>query len=624
MTNPVPNIVNTRATGGASTDIFITELQPRDPTSSDTKFPVQKRWLNTVTIQEFILVGYTASNGALSADWQLLSAATGTVLFLAGNSGGDVPPDVNGVVNVVGDGTTINIVGVPASSTLTASIVGGSVIDSINVDANTAPGTDPVLPTAAGLITITGAQVATGTVGANVIRTDSLAANSLTIEIQRTTAVAATDSTKNGVAHFDSAEFAVDSSGFVTLKGGGQAVDSFQPDTGTNPVVPDAAGLVKVLGQSVPNVSGIQVTGGTNELDIAMFSPFAGSFAFSKSDSGNTILVEVVNGSNTASSDAGVSIYPGGTSSGDPYVRWLIPATRFYALGIDNSDSDIWKLNTDVSPVTPSSGTTLLQSTTSGVFSLPQTTSALYIGTSSPTNVVDLNVEKSDSGSTTEIEVRNTSNTASSDAVLGLVSGGGSGGDPFVTYNIATIQSWSNGIDNSDSDSFKISASATLGTSDKFRIATTGSITFGDITSPGNFYTFPLADGTAGQSLVTNGAGTLSFQNVGSTGWTVIGASQTLAVNEAYFCTSGGALSLALPAVSAVGDTIEVVLDGSTSWTITQPNAGTQIRLGNQETTLGVGGTLASTAAGDWIELVCQTANARWVCNAKSGNISVV
>lgn len=106
--------------------------------------------------------------------------------------------------------------------------------------------------------------------------------------------------------------------------------------------------------------------------------------------------------------------------------------------------------------------------------------------------------------------------------------------------------------------------------------------------------------------------------------WTAIGANQTLAVGNGYFCTTGGALSLALPGTSAVGDTIRVVLDGSTSWTITQPNAATRIRIGSSQTTLGVTGTLASTSVGDSIELVCETANARWSVVSMIGNITVV
>jgi hypothetical protein len=106
--------------------------------------------------------------------------------------------------------------------------------------------------------------------------------------------------------------------------------------------------------------------------------------------------------------------------------------------------------------------------------------------------------------------------------------------------------------------------------------------------------------------------------------WHVIASSQTLTVKNGYFCTGGGALILALPAVSAVGDTIRVILDGSGSWMIAQPNAATQIRIGTEQTTLGVGGTLASTAQGDSIELVCETVNARWVVTNFVGNISWV
>lgn len=95
------------------------------------------------------------------------------------------------------------------------SIVGGAATTKIGVDANTAPGTDPVLPDGTGLITVTGAQVAAGTT-ANVIRTDSLAANEYTIQVQRSQAVASSTLADNGVCHFDSASFTVDANGFVS------------------------------------------------------------------------------------------------------------------------------------------------------------------------------------------------------------------------------------------------------------------------------------------------------------------------------------------------------------------------------------------------------------------------
>lgn len=100
------------------------------------------------------------------------------------------------------------------------SLVAGAATGSFNVDASTAPGTDPVVPTGAGLITVTGAQVASGVVGTNVIRTDSLAANSYTIEIQRSTSVGASSLSLNGVSHFNSSQFSVDGNGFVSIIAG--------------------------------------------------------------------------------------------------------------------------------------------------------------------------------------------------------------------------------------------------------------------------------------------------------------------------------------------------------------------------------------------------------------------
>lgn len=125
---------------------------------------------------------------------------------------------------------------------------------------------------------------------------------------------------------------------------------------------------------------------------------------------------------------------------------------------------------------------------------------------------------------------------------------------------------------------------------------------------------------------VTNGNGSISIASVGGgLNWQAISGNLTLAINNGYFCISpGGALSLALPAVSSVGDTIAVVLDGSTSWTITQPNAANQIRIAGNQTTLGVGGSISSTSVGDTVYLICQTANARWVVTDFIGNITIV
>jgi len=112
-----------------------------------------------------------------------------------------------GGITTSGSGNTVTIDG---------SGVGGT--EEFIVDAHTAPGTNPVVPNGAKQITVTGGQVAAGTT-TNVIRTDSLAANTYTIEVQRSQAVLASTIGDNGVSHFNSNHFTVDPNAFVSLSG---------------------------------------------------------------------------------------------------------------------------------------------------------------------------------------------------------------------------------------------------------------------------------------------------------------------------------------------------------------------------------------------------------------------
>lgn len=128
-----------------------------------------------------------------------------------------------------------------------------------------------------------------------------------------------------------------------------------------------------------------------------------------------------------------------------------------------------------------------------------------------------------------------------------------------------------------------------------------------------------------GSGIVTSGSGsTVTITSSASVIWQTTSSSGTLSVDNGYVCIApGGALSLALPAVSSVGDFIAITLDGATSWTVTQ-GAGQQIRFGNLETTSGAGGSLASTDQGDTIRMVCSVANTRWNVIDSIGNITVV
>jgi len=69
----------------------------------------------------------------------------------------------------------------------------------------------------------------------------------------------------------------------------------------------------------------------------------------------------------------------------------------------------------------------------------------------------------------------NTNNASvSAHARYEMTTGGASGGDPYTAYTVNGVTVWSQGIDNSDSDTFKISESATLGTNDRFILRTGG------------------------------------------------------------------------------------------------------------------------------------------------------
>jgi fibronectin-binding autotransporter adhesin len=139
------------------------------------------------------------------------------------------------------------------------SVIGGPPTTNFTVDANTAPGTNPVLPNGAGNVTITGGQVAAGTT-ANVIRTDSLAANEFAIQVQRSQAVAVSTVGDNGVSHFNSASFTVDSNGFVSLSGSAVG-ETITGNTG-GPLSP-TAGNWNILGATVAAGTAPLVTAGS-------------------------------------------------------------------------------------------------------------------------------------------------------------------------------------------------------------------------------------------------------------------------------------------------------------------------------------------------------------------------
>lgn len=107
--------------------------------------------------------------------------------------------------------------------------------------------------------------------------------------------------------------------------------------------------------------------------------------------------------------------------------------------------------------------------------------------------------QASRSGNSLGFTADNTSNTANSNARLLLQVAGSSAGDAFGIAQISGGQSWSWGLDNSDSDKFKVSASSALGSTDCIAITSAGEIT--QPLQP----SFLVTDGTGASNVTGDG-----------------------------------------------------------------------------------------------------------------------
>lgn len=133
----------------------------------------------------------------------------------------------------------------------------GPAADSFNVDFNTAPGTNPVVPDDDGEITFTGSTVANGTNANAPLASHSRAANTIAYEIQVATEIAAApgDKLDAGICSFLNTQFDVDEDGFVSLVGGGGAPTlGIVGDEGSGNV-PDVNGDITITGDVVANAT---------------------------------------------------------------------------------------------------------------------------------------------------------------------------------------------------------------------------------------------------------------------------------------------------------------------------------------------------------------------------------
>lgn len=121
----------------------------------------------------------------------------------------------------------------------------------------------------------------------------------------------------------------------------------------------------------------------------------------------------------------------------------------------------------------------------------------------SANNSINDTVGASISGVTNTLTVTNPSNTASSAARTTITVGGGTAADPTLNFNVNGVTNWEMGIDNNDSDKWKLSQGTSLGTNDTIVAYTGGNIvkpltcafyayltaTVSNVTGDGTYYT---------------------------------------------------------------------------------------------------------------------------------------
>lgn len=133
--------------------------------------------------------------------------------------------------------------------------------------------------------------------------------------------------------------------------------------------------------------------------------------------------------------------------------------------------------------------------------------------------------------------------------------------------------------------------------------------------SGGGTTTYLRADGSWATPSGGGGGTGITWNEVTST-------TQTGSVNNGYILNNVSLVTFTIPSTAAVGDIIEVVGKGAGGWRISI-NASEVIHFGNQDTTTGTSGYLASTNRYDSVKLVCIVANTEWVVASSVGNITV-
>lgn len=550
----------------------------KNPTTTNLA-QIGQLWINRSTNGAFILTSIAAN----VATWVSIIGGATNLLTLTGNSGGAVAATANNIT-VVGTGT-VSVAGNPGTSTLTISNTpptitgnsGGAVSPTannytlvgsgiINVTGNPGTSTLTISATTTGLI-----QTLTGNSGGAV----GPGGNNINIVGSGTVSVTGNPGTNT-----------------LTITNAGSVSISFPTDAGT---ATPSAGVLNVFGSHGINTAGAgnNVTVAVNNaLTLGDLSPIAtGSNALTCTTGDIAITAGNLKLPNTAASDAEGEIIIGGNRflSNFGTVNTFVGSQSGNVTLSGNATN-----NTGVGAVALNSlvGTAINQgayNTAVGSGALQDTTNGSY-------------------------------NTCVGYGVA----------NNLTTGNYNVLCGSQAGLNYTSNETSNVIIGVNAGTTGESNVVRIGG---GDGTGNGQqnkcYISGINGNSVSNMSYVTidTTTGQLGTSSSTSITWTVVtAASVSMSANMGYIANRAGTVNFTLPATAQIGDMLRVTgINTALGWQISQ-NANQQIFFGTSQTTLGVGGYLASTATRNSVELVCVVAGASTVWNVLSaqGNITVV
>ena len=167
----------------------------------------------------------------------------------------------------------------------------------------------------------------------------------------------------------------------------------------------------------------------------------AADLDMTKSKSGSTLSGFIKNSSNTANSNATFIVASGGTSGGDAAYLVGVDGTTYYYMGIDNSDGDKFEIGY---------GATI---GSSPKIIIDSVNDRIGFWNATPIGSSDVDIAKTKVGSSVRLDVRNLDNTNDlSEASIVISTGGPSGGNPILIFDIEGVIDWVIGVDNTDNN----------------------------------------------------------------------------------------------------------------------------------------------------------------------------